>query len=175
MCEPMTAISAVTAVVGAISTIQQGRAQAASARYNAQIHERNAVIARQQAAAEARRVRDAGARVLGQQRAAFAASGAAAQGTPLDVLGDTAAGIELDALTARYVGEVEATDYIARANLLRSEARSAMRSAAFGAGTSLLIGAGRAVSGVYGQPTAAARTSGRSSPANRQSMSTGRR
>ncbi len=149
MCEPMTIVAAVTAVVGAISTIQQGRAQAASARYNAAIADRNAVIARQQAAEEARRIRDAGARALGQQRTAFAAAGVTAEGTPLEVLGDTAASVELDALTARYSGEVEATDYMARANLLRSQARSAERSAMFGAGTSLLTSAGRIGHGAY--------------------------
>ncbi len=144
MCDWAVALTFASTVASAIGTIQQGNSRAAAARYNATVAERNAVIARQQAAAEARRIRDAGARALGQQRAAFSASGVTAEGTPLDVLGDTAASVELDALTARYAGEVEAGDYLAEADRLRYRAEAARREALFGAGTSLLIGAGRA-------------------------------
>ncbi|MCB9949172.1 MAG: hypothetical protein H6842_15325 [Rhodospirillaceae bacterium] len=157
MCEPTLALTVASTVASTIGTIRQASSEAAADRYNAAVLERNAVLARQQAAAEARRIRDAGARALGQQRVAFGASGVAVEGTPLDVLGDTAATIELDALTARYGGEVEAANHRARAAALRSQATATRRNALYGAGTSLLLTVGRAAHRTFGTSSASAK------------------
>ena len=142
MCEWVT--TAASLVLGGLGQMQQASSRAANARANAAILERNAQFARQQSAEEARRIREAGKRVGGQQRTAFGAAGVAVEGTPLDVLGDTQQTVELDALTALYGGRVEAANYDYQARVNRQQAGYMQRSGAFGAGTSLLFGLGSA-------------------------------
>ena len=154
MCELATALTVASAVAGAIGTIQQSQAASATASFNAAVMERNAVIADREAAENARRVREAGRRALGQQQAAFGASGVVAgEGTPLDVLGSTAADVELDALTARYSGIVEAQNLRSQASLERSRASSVRTSGFIGAGTNLLFGTAQAFGGGFGSPS----------------------
>lgn len=154
MCDWVTAaLAAAQAVVGSIGQMQQASSQAATARANADIMERNAQLARQQAAEEARRIREAGARVGGQQRTAFGAAGVAVEGTPLDVLGDTQQTVELDALTALYGGRVEASNLEYQAQVNRQQASYLRRSGVIGAGTSLLFGLGSAGVSAFGGPS----------------------
>lgn len=144
MCDFATALTIAGTVAGAFGTFQQSQAASATANYNAQIAERNAQIAEAEGAENARRTREAGRRVLGQQQAGFGVSGAVVgEGTPLDVLGSTAADVELDALTARYGANIEAQNARLLAAQQRSRASSARSSGFIGAGTSLLMGAGR--------------------------------
>lgn len=129
------------AVVGAIGSISQAQAAKNAANYNAQLAERNAVIARQQAAANEDAQRRHANRVLGRMRSGYGASGVTSEGSPLDVLEDSVAEAELDALNIRYQGELGAMGYQSEAAMQRTAGKNAMRQGYFRAAGSLL-GAG---------------------------------
>lgn len=92
---------------------------AAGAEYNARIQRENAKIARQQAAAEAERIQMMSRKVQGAARAAYGASGVALEGSPMEVLRDSAIEAELDVLTAKYQGELSARNALHAAALER--------------------------------------------------------
>lgn len=116
----VTAISAIASTAfGVVSSIQQGKAQQAEYNYqakvaqeNAKIAEQNAAMERQQGIEEARLQRIKAAQAIGSQKTAMAANGVdVTQGTALDVIEDTAAMGELDALQTRYNYERKAQGY----------------------------------------------------------------
>lgn len=164
MCvEPATLamISAAASVLGtgvsAFGQVQAGQAAKAAGDYNAAVARNNQIVAEQQAADAQRRgdVAETEQRrkvrmLAGTQRAALAASGVQLDsGTALDILGDTAAMGELDALTIRNNAEREAYGYRvqgvnfgAEAGLQSMRGQSAMTSGLIGAGGTVLSGAG---------------------------------
>jgi len=113
-------ITAVMAVAGTgmavISSIQQGQAQSQAAkaqsrayasqaeasRRNAETSRQNAEYIRQAGAIEEQKQREKGLRLLGTQAALFGKAGVTNEGTPLEVMADTAGQLEKDALTTRY-------------------------------------------------------------------------
>lgn len=116
----LTALKAVTAVVavastaastimGVISANNQAKAQEEQYNYQAQVNQQNAKISQEKAAEEkqqgieeARLQRIKASQVIGSQKTAMAANGVdITQGTALDVIEDTAAMGELDALQTR--------------------------------------------------------------------------
>lgn len=109
-------MSALSGLSSSFAAYRGAEAQKASAKYEADAARRNAGLADLEAAGALRRGADAEARhrlqvaqLAGQQRNAFAANGIALDsGSALDVLGDTAALGELDALTIRLNAEREA-------------------------------------------------------------------
>ena len=111
-------------IVGGISSAQQGKAQQAQYNYQAQVAEENAkidnnnaAIERQQGIEESRLQRIKTAQAIGSQKTAMAANGVdITQGTALDVIEDTAAMGELDALQTRYNYEKKALAYEAKAD-----------------------------------------------------------
>jgi hypothetical protein len=117
-----TVASVAGAAVGAMGAIQSANAQKAQANYQAAIANNNAIIARRNAVdarkrglADEERQRMKTAALIGRQRAAMGANGLMLdQGSPLDILGDTAAAGELDALTIRNTYEREAISHIAQ-------------------------------------------------------------
>ena len=125
MCGVMEAAMALTALSGVMSAVGQSqqanaqadamRAQGDQARYQAQVARNAKVTADWQAAdalkrgeAEEEKARIKGSLIEGQQIAAFAGQGTELSGSPADLLGDTAASTELDALTIRGNAEREA-------------------------------------------------------------------
>lgn len=127
--------------LGAVSAIQQGNAANSAAKYNAAIAERNAVTARQQAAAEEDKQRRLAYMRLGNARAAYGASGVNLEGSPLDVLEQSAAEEELDALTIRYQGDLTSRNYLEQAALDRAQGKNAKMAGYMGAGSAILLGA----------------------------------
>lgn len=149
-------VMVVTAVVGAMAAIQQGKAakaagdyQAAVQRNNATIAGQNAVIVRDQAAAEAAQVQRENYLRLGSIRASQGkAGGAAGEGSVLDVLGDQAAQGELERQNVIYQGELQARSHLnqqagdlASANMSQMAGKQAQKASYFRAGTTLLGGA----------------------------------
>lgn len=124
----------------AISAISQGQAAKNEANYNAQIAERNAGVARDQAAADADAQRRHATQVLGSARAAYGASGVTAEGSPLDVLTMSASNAELDRQNILYRGELKAMGYQDTARLDRSRAGAAAKNGYFGAASAVLTG-----------------------------------
>lgn len=88
-------------VVGAI---QQGQAMSTYAKYNAALADQEAQRARDEAAYQERRTREAGRKTLSALGAGYANAGVSMEGSALDVLGESAENAELDALMVRYAG-----------------------------------------------------------------------
>lgn len=162
MCDLMMALTIGSTIVGAVGQVQQASAQAASARYNAQVAELNATLSERRARdaiergkTEEQKKRQEVQRILGAQKAAMAANGVDLTfGSPLDTIVDTAVLGELDALTIRsnayreaYDHRVDAMNKRAGAELSRLEARSALTGGYLQAAGTLLGGASKA----YGQ------------------------
>lgn len=148
-------LMAVSAAVTAVGQIRQAQATSAAANYTAQVADRNALVARQQSEADAHRQRAVSARRLGSIRAAYGASGVTMEGTPLDLLEDSAAQAELDAITTRYKGEVAAIGYEGEAQLARFRAKQARREGNLSAATTLLGAASRMYGGAGGAASSA--------------------
>ena len=117
-------------VVGGVSSYQQGKAaqaqynyQAEVERQNAKIAEQNAAQVRQQGIEESRLTRMKTAQKIGLQSTAMAANGVdVTQGTSVDVIEDTAAMGELDALQTSYNYETKAMQYDQQANNMLNQA-----------------------------------------------------
>ena len=143
------------AVIGAATTAYsayaQGQAQSNAAKFNAEVAENNAQIAQDTAAAQARQKQDAYRRVLGANRAAAGAAGVEGDlGSPLLVMADNAAQAELDLQFTKYRGLVQQTGFQSEANLNRYRADFASQAGVFGAGSTLLSGAGNIAGRLYG-------------------------
>lgn len=150
-------IQGAAAVIGAVSAIQQGRAQQAAANYNAQISMQNAEISRADAEMQAAQVQRENVLRLGAIRAAQGASGGAAgEGSVLDVLGDVAAQGELERQFVLYQGEQRARGFTNTAQLDRYSGQQARSAGYLRAGTELLSGGARA----YSSYTRLSRTGG---------------
>ena len=79
--------------------------------------------------------------VLGEQRASIAQSGFGSGGTMGDIVRQSVAGSELDALAIRYEGRVRSDEMRGQAEQLRFGARQTKKAAGLGLATSLLTGA----------------------------------
>lgn len=136
---------AVGSAVSAVSQISSGYAQRDALDYNARVAEMHAAAAEQSAALEEETTRKRVSRVQGTVRARAAAAGLdIGEGSPLDVLAENAAEGELEALTARYSGAVEASRARSQANLSRYQGKQAVMGGWMGAGAQLLQSAGSA-------------------------------
>lgn len=147
MCEPATlaattlALTTIGTGVSALGQIQQGRYQAAVARNNARLAGMQAEDAERRGKIAEQQQRRRTGLTLGTQRAALGGQGTALdEGSPLDILGDTAATGELDALTIRSNAGREAWGLRARAGNFLAQSRLAAPGF-IGTGASLLGGA----------------------------------
>jgi hypothetical protein len=157
--DPGSWMMAASAVVGAIGAMDSANASASNYNAQAQAAQTNATIARNNAAGAQRAAnaneeasRRKSAYALSQQRAAIGQSGVAFEGSPLDVLGTSAANAEMDALNIRYQGQVQANNYLNQGMMSDAQASAATQSASnaedageLGAATSLLSGGAKIV------------------------------
>lgn len=155
----LTQLAIAAAVTGgtiaAVGTIQQGKAQAASIKANAKF---NAAVKRDEAAQkvaagklEADRLRRRRINLTKSQRVGFAKSGVTSEGTPIDVMIQSAAEEELNANLAQHNFQVGAARSRSEASLFDFQRRGAGRiksASRFQAGASLLGGISQA--GVIG-------------------------
>lgn len=153
--EALLYVAIAAAVLGtatsAYAAYSQGQAQQQAAKFNAKVSENNAEIARQTAEAQARQKADQYRRILGANRAAAGAAGVEGdQGSPLLVMADNAAQAELDEQFTRYRGMIQQTGFQSEANLNRYQAGYARQAGLFGAGSTLLSGAGNIAGRLYG-------------------------
>ena len=185
----MAWVALAAAAVSAVSSIQQGNAQAANLKSEAAANTRNADIQRENAARVSREagvrednLRRQQAQFFGRQRAGQAESGTGlGTGTNLDVAEQDMNEAELDALTVRYEGASERRAYLSDANALdfqakvnRSNASSARKSGYLNAFGSMLGGVGRysQAGGFSSSPTPYSSTRG-SGTASQSSYSNG--
>lgn len=127
-------------VVQAVGSIRSGNAAAAAANYNANLADQNARIALQTSAEATRQQRVRNYKALGAIRANVSASGVTLDGSPLDVLEESARTAEMDALTTQYQGQLQAWGYQNSADLYRQNARQAVTGGYWGAASALLKG-----------------------------------
>jgi len=145
-------MSAVGSAVSAYGMMQAGKAQQRAYEYNAQIAERNAQIARDQAAYEAERQESRMRRVIAGQRVGYLASGVTLEGSAMELMVDTTVQGEMDRLAILYGGEVESVNQEAEAALSRMQGAAARKSAQFRAAGTLIGAAGSYSSGMaYGR------------------------
>lgn len=136
----MSAASVFTGIGGLVSTvgqIRQGNAAANAANYNASMAEQNAAQVEAQAAEEERRSRLNAKKELGSARANYGASGVQIDGSALDVLQESAANAELDALTIKHSGAVKAQMFRNEAALSRYEGKEQKRGSRLAAAATL--------------------------------------
>lgn len=138
------ALAGAGGLMGAAGAIQQGQAESVAAEMNAQQAERNATMALARSAEQERRARIEGTKVLGDMRAGYGASGVTLEGSPLDVLQESAQTAELDALNIRYEGQAQAVGFRNEAKLERMRGASAKTRGYFSAASSLLSAGGAA-------------------------------
>jgi hypothetical protein len=169
-----TAVSVVSSLFQGQAQSQAAKAQAAGYRAQSQASEYNAQVARQNAqqiieagAVEEQKQRDKAKRLLGTQQALYGKSGVTNEGTPLEVMADTAAQQELDALTLRHnywvqsqrqTSEAGQYDFMANRSMMMSDfsnkqAGYASTAGIMKAGTSLLTGLGQVGTGGFKIPT----------------------
>lgn len=143
--ETAAAILAITgSTMQAIGAIQQGTAAKNAGDFNAAILNQNAVTERQMAGEREEAQRRTARRVLGSQRAALAQSGIGLDGSAADVMQQSAANAELDALTTRYEGELRSRGMETQARLERYQGKAAKKASYFEAAGSILSGSGQA-------------------------------
>lgn len=141
--------TALGGAAGATGSVMQGFAAKQQAEYNASVAEAHAAAARAQAALDESTSRKKSAMLLGTIRARAAANTGEVSGSALDVLADSAAEAELEALTLRYQGEVRARAMESEAAIERKRGKSAVLEGFVGAGTRLLT-AGNYAMKAYG-------------------------
>lgn len=141
----------ISAAFSAFSAIQQGRAQKQAAEYNAAIAEnqaqwdrynaqrqadiarqqaeyaeQNAALARAEAEKNARKKEEEGRRLLAAQKTRYGKAGVLLEGTPLDVMAQTALEVDSDRLDLLHQGEIEAWNWSHKAWQYRTSADSAL-------------------------------------------------
>lgn len=139
-------IAAIVAVAGlAVSVagkVKEGQAQSDAAEYDAAKAASNAIVVRQQAAEDERVFRVENRKLISGMNANVGASGLSSEGSPEQVIGESAANGELDALKLRQAGEVKALGYQSDVNLDSMRAQAYSSGATLSAAGQLLGGAG---------------------------------
>lgn len=137
MAAALPFLSTAFSVIGAISS---GMQQKDAADYNAAVANNNAIAARQQAAANAEAQARESRRRIGSARAGYGASGVGLEGSPLDIIEQSAMEAEIDRQNILYAGDLKAQGFENTAALEKSKGKNAMTGAIFKAGSSLLTG-----------------------------------
>lgn len=144
MCAITATLLAASTAVSAIGAITNGQATASADKYNAQIATQNATSATDQASAAAEIQQEQSRRAIGSTTAAYGASGITMDGTPLDVLANSASTAERDRQTILYKGQLQAAGYTDQAQLDRASATNALNQGDMKATGVLLAGASKA-------------------------------
>lgn len=133
-------------LVQAYGQVQAGEAAQRAYEFNANQAEQNAAQAQLIAAQDERQTRILGRKALGSMRAAYGASGVTLEGSPMDVLAESAAQAELDALNIKFSGETKATNLRNQAKILRYQGGQA-KSAGYLSASATLLNAGGDLAG----------------------------
>lgn len=141
----MPAFSSIIMGIGALASaggaIQKGIAESDAGEYNAKIAEQNAQQAEIQAAEDERVHRVIARKQIGQMQASYSASGITSEGSPMEVLQESAANAEMDAHKIRQEGANRARAFREGATLDQMGASAARTGGYMGGASSLLRGA----------------------------------
>jgi hypothetical protein len=137
-------LQAIGTLTSAKAQLDQGAAKQQIAQYNAQAQEQRAQQLEQEAEARAAIQGRANQRGLASIRSAYAGAGVDVnQGTPLEVMSDAAAELELQKQMILYGGKVGAYNARVQGNIDLMMGNYAQQAAATGANATLLTGATR--------------------------------
>jgi len=121
--------AAIGAGVSAIGMISNGINQSNTADYNAQVASQNAEIARQQGVAAQTAQAQQAKQKIGLMIASYGSSGVSGDaGSPLDILGQSAAQAKLDNLNIGYNANLKATGFDNTATLDKAQGDNALTS-----------------------------------------------
>lgn len=142
-----TALLIGTAVAGAGMTAagqyRQARSQEAEQAYNRQLALREGRMAEEESRYAVRQQRRLGERLKGRQRALYAKSGVTSEGSPLEVMQETAADLEMDALLTIRQGYLAKQRYGAEADIYKMRGKSIRRALPWQMGSTLLTSGAR--------------------------------
>lgn len=144
MSEAIPVMMLAGTAISAVGAVSQANAQSAAAGYNAQLNQRNAVIAKQQTDAEVAQITRQSELAQGRMLAGFGASGLTTDGSALDALADSAAQAQLDIETVKYRGNLKAMGYHDNARLDEMAGDTAEKQGVLRAASEVLTGVGRA-------------------------------
>lgn len=135
-------------MLGMVGAQEEANASKAASWDNYRTNMQNARIAEQQSAEDERLQRVMSGKVIGSIRANYGASGvSASEGSAQDVIENSAANAELDALKIRHQGAVKAWQYRTGASRDLMEADSAERKGKYAIASSFIGAASGAASG----------------------------
>jgi hypothetical protein len=141
----MAALPWIALALQALGSVQQSEAAAASAKVNSMVADKNAQISEAQGAAAADAQQRDSQRRLGAAVAAYGASGAQlSNGSPVDVLADSARMATLDNLTLKYNYKLRSMGFQDEASFGRDSARAYKTAGYLGAAGTLAGGGSRA-------------------------------
>lgn len=171
-----TALAVGGGLFSAAGSIMQGRAQSKAYEQQAKIASQNARLARLQGirelekgARDEQRFRRKARQFQATQRSALAASGVQMGGSALNVLADTASGIEEDAsmirfntLQNKWQRDVQATNFLNEASAMRANASNA-KTAGYIGGFASLLSTGARIAGMTAKPAGGSSFTGNNS------------
>jgi len=140
------AMSAAAAGISAYSSYEQGKSRDRLAKYNAAVEQNRAIQAQLDARSAASAKRREAEKLEKRQRALYAKAGVTTEGTPLEVMIDTATDMELEALEIERSGTTLAEQHLTQAEIDKFTGAAAKRAGTMGAGATLLQGAGQMAS-----------------------------
>lgn len=118
----VAAVSIIAATaMGVTSSVMQSNQQKAMANYQQQVNEQNAKASREAAQAKIENQRRQAKFTQGTQLARLGGMGALAEGSPLDIMGQSAGQQEYDNMVTEYEGEVQAIQFQQQAALNKYE------------------------------------------------------
>jgi hypothetical protein len=137
-------LSIIGTIASAWGAIQSGRQQEAAAKFASEMELGRAVQERAAAAIEERRHRKRSAKLLSTQKSLFLKAGVRMEGTPLEVITETATEAEFDAMLIRGGGYARSAEAMFRRGIYRMQGKGAREAGYLRAGTTLLTGFGKA-------------------------------
>ncbi len=132
------ALPFIGAFVSAAGTLYSGISQAQAARAQAAQFERQAQIERDRGLFESQRERERHRRIAGLQRASFLASGVALEGSPVDVVVDSALENQIDIEAIKYGARLREDNYRFSAQTARRNASQSLVGGVIGSLTPLI-------------------------------------
>jgi hypothetical protein len=144
------ALTLASTAVSAYGQYQQGQQQAQAAEYNAAVARQQAEASREAGKLEAARIRKQKERLTGRQRAMYAKAGVTMEGSPMEVMLDSATDAEMDALITEYNYETQARQAGSQASMSQWRAGVYERTGTQRAGATLLQGVSTAYGGFGG-------------------------
>ena len=112
----------VSTAIGVTSAVIQGNQQKAMANYQRKVNEQNAQASRQAAQAKIENQRRSAKFTYGTQLARLGGMGALTEGSPLDIMGQSAGQEKYDELVTEYEGETQAIQFQQKAALNKYQA-----------------------------------------------------